>query len=150
MDLVYECFVKLGLRYICVLRDGRYAGMVGFLFSISLPPYPCSPSYVSGMAILGMWVQWLMIMSRRIRRRLSSTCGSWRRRRAICEIGWRILGLGCGMTFCYGGRDRRIIHSRDETGEAKRGETCMHPRLTAAVLFFIFSLICLAYMGFLC
>jgi len=28
MDLVFECFVKLGLRYICVLRDGRYAGMV--------------------------------------------------------------------------------------------------------------------------
>ncbi|KAK0654144.1 H(+)/Cl(-) exchange transporter 5 [Lasiodiplodia hormozganensis] len=28
MDLVYECFVKLGLRYICVLRDGRYAGLV--------------------------------------------------------------------------------------------------------------------------
>ena len=28
MDLVYECFVKLGLRYICVLRDGKYAGMV--------------------------------------------------------------------------------------------------------------------------
>ncbi|OAA55598.1 voltage-gated chloride channel protein [Niveomyces insectorum RCEF 264] len=27
MDLVYDCFVKLGLRYICVLRDGRYAGM---------------------------------------------------------------------------------------------------------------------------
>ncbi|KXX73884.1 H(+)/Cl(-) exchange transporter 3 [Madurella mycetomatis] len=27
MDLVYECFVKLGLRYICVLRDGKYAGM---------------------------------------------------------------------------------------------------------------------------
>lgn len=27
MDLVYECFVKLGLRYICVLRDGQYAGM---------------------------------------------------------------------------------------------------------------------------
>ncbi|KAK5654171.1 hypothetical protein OQA88_7602 [Cercophora sp. LCS_1] len=27
MDLVYECFVKLGLRYVCVLRDGRYAGM---------------------------------------------------------------------------------------------------------------------------
>ncbi|KAK0709024.1 chloride channel [Lasiosphaeria miniovina] len=27
MDLVYECFVKLGLRYICILRDGRYAGM---------------------------------------------------------------------------------------------------------------------------
>jgi len=28
MDLVYECFVKLGLRYICVLRDGQYAGMI--------------------------------------------------------------------------------------------------------------------------
>ncbi|ROT40364.1 hypothetical protein SODALDRAFT_321732 [Sodiomyces alkalinus F11] len=28
MDLVYECFSKLGLRYICVLKDGRYAGMV--------------------------------------------------------------------------------------------------------------------------
>ncbi|ORY69677.1 chloride channel [Pseudomassariella vexata] len=27
MDLVYDCFVKLGLRYICVLEDGRYAGM---------------------------------------------------------------------------------------------------------------------------
>jgi chloride channel 3/4/5 len=28
MDLVYECFVKLGLRFMCVLREGRYAGMV--------------------------------------------------------------------------------------------------------------------------
>ncbi|KAF2205262.1 voltage-gated protein/chloride channel-like protein [Delitschia confertaspora ATCC 74209] len=28
MDLVYECFVKLGLRYICVLKDGQYAGLV--------------------------------------------------------------------------------------------------------------------------
>lgn len=28
MDLVFECFVKLGLRYICVLRDGQFAGMV--------------------------------------------------------------------------------------------------------------------------
>ncbi|KAF2763297.1 hypothetical protein EJ05DRAFT_491257 [Pseudovirgaria hyperparasitica] len=28
MDLVYECFVKLGLRYICVLKDGRYYGLV--------------------------------------------------------------------------------------------------------------------------
>jgi len=28
MDLAYQCFVKLGLRYICVLRDGKYAGMV--------------------------------------------------------------------------------------------------------------------------
>ncbi|KAG4418814.1 hypothetical protein IFR04_008019 [Cadophora malorum] len=27
MDLVYECFVKLGLRYVCVTRDGKYAGM---------------------------------------------------------------------------------------------------------------------------
>ncbi|KAI1403973.1 chloride channel [Hypoxylon fuscum] len=27
MDLVYECFAKLGLRYICVLKDGHYAGM---------------------------------------------------------------------------------------------------------------------------
>ncbi|KXJ97701.1 chloride channel [Microdochium bolleyi] len=27
MDLVYECFAKLGLRYICVLKNGRYAGM---------------------------------------------------------------------------------------------------------------------------
>ena len=28
MDLAYQCFVKLGLRYICVLRDGQYAGLV--------------------------------------------------------------------------------------------------------------------------
>ncbi|KAL8756647.1 MAG: hypothetical protein Q9184_004430 [Pyrenodesmia sp. 2 TL-2023] len=28
MDLVFQCFVKLGLRYICVLRNGQYAGMV--------------------------------------------------------------------------------------------------------------------------
>ena len=28
MDLVYECFVKLGLRFICVVREGKYAGMV--------------------------------------------------------------------------------------------------------------------------
>jgi chloride channel 3/4/5 len=34
MDLVYECFVKLGLRYICVLRDGRYAGLVSHLSNI--------------------------------------------------------------------------------------------------------------------
>ncbi|KAI6295160.1 hypothetical protein MCOR05_001180 [Pyricularia oryzae] len=27
LDLVYECFVKLGLRYICVLRDGKFAGI---------------------------------------------------------------------------------------------------------------------------
>ncbi|SMR48767.1 unnamed protein product [Zymoseptoria tritici ST99CH_1E4] len=28
MDLVFECFVKLGLRYICVTCEGKYAGMV--------------------------------------------------------------------------------------------------------------------------
>ncbi|KAJ4857343.1 voltage gated chloride channel domain-containing protein [Trichoderma breve] len=28
IDLAYECFVKLGLRYVCVLRDGKYAGMI--------------------------------------------------------------------------------------------------------------------------
>ena len=28
IDLVYECFVKLGLRNICVLQDGQYAGLV--------------------------------------------------------------------------------------------------------------------------
>lgn len=28
MDLVFECFVKLGLRYICVLREGKFVGLV--------------------------------------------------------------------------------------------------------------------------
>ncbi|KAI5357159.1 Putative CBS domain, chloride channel, voltage gated, chloride channel, core [Septoria linicola] len=28
LDLVFECFAKLGLRYICVLHEGKYAGMV--------------------------------------------------------------------------------------------------------------------------
>ena len=28
MDLVYQCFVKLGLRYICVLDEGKFSGMV--------------------------------------------------------------------------------------------------------------------------
>jgi chloride channel 3/4/5 len=28
MDLVYQCFVKLGLRYICVLKEGEFAGLV--------------------------------------------------------------------------------------------------------------------------
>lgn len=28
MDLVYQCFVKLGLRYICVTEEGMFAGMV--------------------------------------------------------------------------------------------------------------------------
>ncbi|KAG5997982.1 hypothetical protein E4U43_002543 [Claviceps pusilla] len=28
MDLVYECFVKLGLRYICASENGRFRGMI--------------------------------------------------------------------------------------------------------------------------
>ncbi|RVX70442.1 hypothetical protein B0A52_05941 [Exophiala mesophila] len=28
MNLVYQCFVKLGLRYICVLEEGEYKGML--------------------------------------------------------------------------------------------------------------------------
>lgn len=28
MELVYECFSKLGLRYICVVREGMFAGLV--------------------------------------------------------------------------------------------------------------------------
>ncbi|KAF8534785.1 chloride channel [Trichophaea hybrida] len=28
MDLVWECFAKLGLRYLCVLRNGKFAGVV--------------------------------------------------------------------------------------------------------------------------
>lgn len=28
MDLVYQCFVKLGLRYICVVSEGRFVGML--------------------------------------------------------------------------------------------------------------------------
>ena len=28
MDLVYQCFVKLGLRYVCALREGQFAGLV--------------------------------------------------------------------------------------------------------------------------
>ncbi|KAK2605963.1 hypothetical protein QQS21_003589 [Conoideocrella luteorostrata] len=28
MDLVYECFVKLGLRYICASKNGRFRGMI--------------------------------------------------------------------------------------------------------------------------
>ncbi|KAF2836795.1 voltage-gated protein/chloride channel-like protein [Patellaria atrata CBS 101060] len=34
MDLVYECFVKLGLRYIAVLKNGRFAGLVSFYFHV--------------------------------------------------------------------------------------------------------------------
>ncbi|KAL4896852.1 chloride channel [Aspergillus ambiguus] len=28
IDLVYQCFTKLGLRYLCVLQNGEYAGLV--------------------------------------------------------------------------------------------------------------------------
>ena len=28
LSLVYQCFVKLGLRYVCVLQDGKYAGLL--------------------------------------------------------------------------------------------------------------------------
>ncbi|POS84760.1 hypothetical protein EPUL_003118, partial [Erysiphe pulchra] len=28
MDLVYQCFLKLGLRYLCVLREGRFVGLI--------------------------------------------------------------------------------------------------------------------------
>jgi len=28
MDLVYECFVKLGLRYVCVMKEGQFAGLI--------------------------------------------------------------------------------------------------------------------------
>lgn len=37
MELVYECFAKLGLRYMCVLRDGRFAGVVSLAPSFNLP-----------------------------------------------------------------------------------------------------------------
>jgi chloride channel 3/4/5 len=36
MDLVYECFAKLGLRYICVVREGQYVGMVSCLLVVTL------------------------------------------------------------------------------------------------------------------
>jgi len=32
MDLVYECFVKLGLRYVCVTKEGHFAGIVSPYF----------------------------------------------------------------------------------------------------------------------
>lgn len=38
MDLVYECFVKLGLRYICALRDGKYAGLVSLVRFMFMGP----------------------------------------------------------------------------------------------------------------
>lgn len=39
MDLVYECFVKLGLRYICVTKDGRFAGVVSLVAKSSRLQY---------------------------------------------------------------------------------------------------------------
>ena len=41
MDLVYECFVKLGLRYICIVKDGKFAGLV------SCPSFPSLPLFSS-------------------------------------------------------------------------------------------------------
>lgn len=42
MDLVYECFVKLGLRYVCVTKEGRYAGLVSlFLLFIRSDANQC-------------------------------------------------------------------------------------------------------------
>lgn len=38
LDLVYECFVKLGLRYICASRDGQYRGMVSAKIGFALRP----------------------------------------------------------------------------------------------------------------
>lgn len=47
MDLVYECFVKLGLRYVCVTREGRFAGLVSLYpfillasLAMSTSPFP--------------------------------------------------------------------------------------------------------------
>jgi len=58
MDLVYECFVKLGLRYICVMRDGKFAGLVSY--------HPI------------LTEKQTLIFYRYIRRHLSSTCESWK------------------------------------------------------------------------
>ena len=38
MDLVYECFVKLGLRYVCVTKEGRFAGLVSIYLDHSVRP----------------------------------------------------------------------------------------------------------------
>lgn len=73
LDLVYECFVKLGLRYICVSRDGKYAGLV-------------SDGHGNGVVPMT-----LTILSRCTKRRLSSTCENWKSRRA--ESGLETDGL---------------------------------------------------------
>jgi chloride channel 3/4/5 len=36
MDLIYEVFSKLGLRYVCVLRDGQFAGLVNNSLSVEI------------------------------------------------------------------------------------------------------------------
>lgn len=36
MDLVYECFVKLGLRYLCVMRDGQFHGVVSSTLKVCI------------------------------------------------------------------------------------------------------------------
>ena len=28
IDVVFQCFTKLGLRYLCVLQNGQYVGLV--------------------------------------------------------------------------------------------------------------------------
>jgi hypothetical protein len=53
MDLVYECFVKLGLRYVCVTKEGRFAGLV------------CLRCYLVPLIRMAE-----LIINRRIRRRL--------------------------------------------------------------------------------
>lgn len=85
MDLVYECFVKLGLRYVCVTREGRFAGLVS----------TCDDR---------LW-QLTDILSRRIRKRLSSTCGNWKKRRGMFEwdIGIGISVLHSEGLVCYTG-----------------------------------------------
>jgi chloride channel 3/4/5 len=70
MDLVYECFVKLGLRYVCVTREGRFAGLV------SPDPF---------LLLLFALSNRLTTTYRRTRRHLLSTCGSWKKRKGICE-----------------------------------------------------------------
>jgi hypothetical protein len=73
LDLVYECFVKLGLRYICVLKNGRYAGMV----SIYLHRF--------GKCVVEEYANAHVLGRRHTKRHSSSTCASSRRKRDVCE-----------------------------------------------------------------
>ena len=43
LELVYECFVKLGLRHICVLKDGKYHGMVSAKVTSGGPAFAWLP-----------------------------------------------------------------------------------------------------------